>query len=103
MQQGISVFFPLIIGEIGHSITVLDFTHHEDSDPTCLIWWSFGWDIWGKRQWVPFERQTSLQVYTDSSEMKPWGQPSISQSSIHQIQRSIYIMGMGSSVQGLFY
>ena len=35
------------LGQIGHSMTVLDAAHKGDSEtpPTCLIWWSFGLDI----------------------------------------------------------
>ena len=32
-----------------HPMGVLKSAHHYDSKtpPTCSIWWSFGWDIWG--------------------------------------------------------
>ena len=52
-----SMFSPWILGQIGLSMTVLEFACHEDSKtpPTCLIWWSFGWDIWGWRQGLTSE------------------------------------------------
>ena len=54
MQQGISVFSPWILCQIGHQMTVLESAPHEDSKtpPTCLIWWSFGWDIQGRRPFL---------------------------------------------------
>ena len=46
-RQDVSHAFPWKLGQIGHSMTVLDAAHKGDSEtpPTCLIWWSFGLDI----------------------------------------------------------
>ena len=42
-------FSPSNLGKIGYQRIVLKSACHEDSKtpPTCLIWLSFGWDIWG--------------------------------------------------------
>ena len=30
--------------------------------PTCLIWWSLGWNFWGDRQLIPFQNLTSFHL-----------------------------------------
>ena len=42
-------FSLLNLHQIKNPMVVFKSAHHEDSKtpPTCLIWWSFGWDIWG--------------------------------------------------------
>ena len=49
LQQDVSRVFPWKLGQIGHSMTILDAAQKGDSKtpPTCLIWWSFGVVIWG--------------------------------------------------------
>ena len=44
-----AMFSPWSLGQIGLPMTVLESAGHEDSKtpPTCFIWWSFGWEIWG--------------------------------------------------------
>ena len=40
------------LDQIWQPMAVLKSAHRDDSEtpPTCLIWWSFGWDIWGWRK-----------------------------------------------------
>ena len=55
---------PWILGQIELPMIVLESAHHEDSEtpPTCLIWWSFGWDIrwpWSlnlMKNWLGYSR-----------------------------------------------
>ena len=51
LQQDVSHVFLWKLGQIGHPKIVLDSAHQGDYEtpPTCLIWWSFGWDILGFR------------------------------------------------------
>ena len=54
-------FSPSNLGQIGYPRTVLKLTCHEDSKtpPACLFWWSFGWDIQGRRQGSIFKRESN--------------------------------------------
>ena len=49
MHQAISLFSPWILVQIVLKMTVLESAHHKVSEtlPSCLIWWSFGWNIQG--------------------------------------------------------
>ena len=68
------------LDQIWHPMGVLKSAHHDDSKtpPTCLIWWSFGWDIWGWRKLKFFKNQFRLHLF----------QCQLSQSICQLIQRS---------------
>ena len=48
-HSGFCPFSMWNLHQIWNPMTVLKSARHEDSEtpPTCSIWWSFGWDIWG--------------------------------------------------------
>ena len=84
------MFSPWNLGQIELPMTVSESAHHEDLETpsTWFSWWSFGWNIQGLRHLRAFQNLTSLQVFTDSLEMELCLQPWITQSILHQIQRS---------------
>ena len=51
-NSGFCPFSMWNLDQIWHPMAVLKSAHCDDSKtpPTCLIWWSFGWDIWGWRK-----------------------------------------------------
>ena len=53
------------LDQIWHPMAVSKSAHHDDSKTlsTCLIWWSFGWEIWGWRQLIFFMNQFCLHLF----------------------------------------
>jgi len=79
-NSGFCPFSMWNLDQIWHPMAVLKSAHCDDSKtpPTCLNWWSFGWDIWGWRKLKFLKNWFCLHLF----------QCQLSQSIRQQIQRS---------------